>query len=170
MSIAPGSAPLSRGGGRARSQDGCTVSHLGASHADNTVDIAGGIVEVGDCQCVLASRDPVPLGGWIDLEDMGPGAEDRLFPAVGRGGGVEKMMEHHCREQILVTLQVYSCKGCLSALFWAKNISGTAAREVDLEKISHRARKGFVKSLGRKGNGGCRHLRRAGGLWGWVTG
>lgn len=61
------------------------VSHLGAPHTDNTVDIAGGIIEVGDCQCMLASRNPVPLGGRIDLEDMGPGAENRLFPAIGRG-------------------------------------------------------------------------------------
>lgn len=29
---------------------------------------------------MLAGGDPVPLGGGVDLEDMGPGAEDWLLP------------------------------------------------------------------------------------------
>lgn len=29
---------------------------------------------------MLAGRDPVPLGGGVNLENMGPGAEDRLLP------------------------------------------------------------------------------------------
>lgn len=30
---------------------------------------------------MLTGRDPVPLGGGVDLEDVGPGAEDGLLPA-----------------------------------------------------------------------------------------
>jgi len=55
--------------------------YLGAPHADDPVHIACGIVEVGDSQGVLAGGDPVPFGGRVDLEDMGPGAEDGLLPA-----------------------------------------------------------------------------------------
>lgn len=55
--------------------------HLGAAHADDAVDVACGIVEVGDGQGVLAGRDPVPFGGRVDLEHVGPGAEDGLLPA-----------------------------------------------------------------------------------------
>lgn len=29
---------------------------------------------------MLAGRHPVPLGGGVNLENMGPGAEDRLLP------------------------------------------------------------------------------------------
>lgn len=29
---------------------------------------------------MFTGRDPVPLGGGVDLEDVGPGAEDRLLP------------------------------------------------------------------------------------------
>lgn len=57
------------------------VPYLGAPHADDPVHIAGGIVEVGDGQGVFAGRDPVPFGGRVDLENMGPGAEDWLLPA-----------------------------------------------------------------------------------------
>ena len=34
---------------------------------------------------MFARRDPVPLGGWVDLEHMCPCAEDGLFPAWGEG-------------------------------------------------------------------------------------
>lgn len=40
---------------------------------------------------MLAGRDPVPLGGRVDLENMGPGAEDRLVPG---GGNTETMMRY----------------------------------------------------------------------------
>lgn len=36
---------------------------------------------------MLAGRDPVPLGGGVDLENMGPSAEDRLLPGGGNTGG-----------------------------------------------------------------------------------
>lgn len=55
--------------------------YLGAPHADDPVHIACGIVEIGDSQSMLAGRDPVPFGGRVDLENMGPGAEDWLLPA-----------------------------------------------------------------------------------------
>lgn len=58
---------------------------LGTPDADDSVDIAGGIVEVGDSERVLASGDPVPLGGWVNLEHMCPCAEDGLLPAWGEG-------------------------------------------------------------------------------------
>lgn len=35
---------------------------------------------------MLAGGDPVPLGGGVDLEDVGPGAEDRLLPGEGNIG------------------------------------------------------------------------------------
>lgn len=56
--------------------------YLGAPHADDPVHVACGIVEIGDGQSVLAGGDPVPFGGGIDLENMGPGAEDWLLPAT----------------------------------------------------------------------------------------
>lgn len=36
---------------------------------------------------MLAGWDPVPLGGGVYLEDVRPGAEDRLLP-----GGVRRRM------------------------------------------------------------------------------
>lgn len=56
---------------------------LGTPNADDSVDIAGGIVEVGDSECMLASRNPVPFGGRVDLEHVRPCAEDGLLPAWG---------------------------------------------------------------------------------------
>ena len=35
---------------------------------------------------MLASRDPVPLGGGVDLENMGSGAEDGLLPVETNAG------------------------------------------------------------------------------------
>lgn len=32
---------------------------------------------------MFAGRDPVPLGGGVDLEDVSPGAEDGLLPGEG---------------------------------------------------------------------------------------
>lgn len=55
-------------------------AHLGAAHADDPVDAAVGVVEEGHVDGVFAGGDPVPLGGGVDLEDVGPSAEDRLLP------------------------------------------------------------------------------------------
>lgn len=54
---------------------------LGTPEADDAVDIAGGIIEVGDSECMLARRYPVPLGGGVNLEHMCACAEDGLLPA-----------------------------------------------------------------------------------------
>lgn len=58
-------------------------TNLGPAHADDAVDVAVGIVEEGNGDGMFAGRDPVPLGGGVDLENMGPGSEDWLLP--GRG-------------------------------------------------------------------------------------
>ena len=58
---------------------------LGTPKTDDSVDIAGGIVKVGDSERVFARRDPVPLGGWVDLEHVCPCAEDGLLPVWGEG-------------------------------------------------------------------------------------
>lgn len=47
---------------------------------------------------MLAGRYPVPLGGGVNLEYMGPGAEDRLLPG---GGNTEMMMMRHCKSMFL---------------------------------------------------------------------
>lgn len=54
--------------------------HLGAAHTDDPVHVAVGVVEEGHIDGVFTGGDPVPLGGGVDLEDVGPGAEDRLLP------------------------------------------------------------------------------------------
>lgn len=57
-----------------------SAPHLGPAHADDAVDIAVGVVEEGHGDRMFAGGDPIPFGGGVDLEDMGPGAEDRLLP------------------------------------------------------------------------------------------
>ncbi|TNN30527.1 hypothetical protein EYF80_059322 [Liparis tanakae] len=55
-------------------------AHLGAVQADDAVDVARAVVEVGDGDGVLAGGQPVLLGVGVDLEDVGPGAVDGLLP------------------------------------------------------------------------------------------
>ena len=43
---------------------------------------------------MLAGGDPVPLGGRVNLENMGPGAEDRLLP----GGEKHRGDDEICKE------------------------------------------------------------------------
>lgn len=57
-----------------------TQTHLGPADTDDAVDVAVGIIEEGHVDGMFAGRDPVPLGGGVDLEHVGPGAEDRLLP------------------------------------------------------------------------------------------
>lgn len=57
-----------------------TTAHLGAIQADDAVNIARTVVEVGDSDRMLAGRQPVLLSVGINLEDMGPGAVDGLLP------------------------------------------------------------------------------------------
>lgn len=57
-----------------------TYTHLGSIHADDAVAVACAVVKIGDGDSLFAGRNPVLLGGWVDLEDMGPGGVDRLLP------------------------------------------------------------------------------------------
>lgn len=61
------------------------ASHLGAAHADDAIDVPIGIVEEGHGDSMLAGGDPVPLGGWVNLEDMRPGTENGLLPGERHG-------------------------------------------------------------------------------------
>lgn len=54
--------------------------HLCATHADDAVDAAAGIVEEGHGDGVFAGRQPVTFGGRVDLKDMSFGTEDGLLP------------------------------------------------------------------------------------------
>lgn len=56
------------------------AAHLGAVQADDAVDVARAVVEVGDGDGMLAGGQPVLLGVGINLEDVGPGAVDGLLP------------------------------------------------------------------------------------------
>lgn len=60
-----------------------THTHLGCIQADDSIYIPGAVEEVGDCDSVFAGGNPVLLGVRVDLEDVGPGAEDGLFTAHG---------------------------------------------------------------------------------------
>lgn len=55
-------------------------AHLCATHADDAVDAAAGIVEERHGDGVFAGRQPVAFGGRVDLKDMSFGAEDGLLP------------------------------------------------------------------------------------------
>lgn len=57
-----------------------SAAHLGTIQADDAVDIARAVVEVGDGDSVLAGGQPVLLGVGVDLEDVGPRAVDGLLP------------------------------------------------------------------------------------------
>lgn len=61
-----------------------THTHLGCIDADDAVAVTCAVVKIGDGDSLLAGRDPVLLGGWVDLEDMGPGGVDRLLPEEER--------------------------------------------------------------------------------------
>ena len=71
-------------------------SHLGPAHADDAVHIAVGVIEEGDGDGVLAGGDPVPLGGGVDLEHVGPYAEDGLLP---EGNSTQAMREQYTSPQ-----------------------------------------------------------------------
>ena len=55
-------------------------AHLGAIQADDSVDIACAVIEIGDSDCMLAGGQPVLLGVGINLEDVGPRAVNGLLP------------------------------------------------------------------------------------------
>lgn len=55
-------------------------AYLGSVHTDDAVAVSCAVIEVGDRHGLFAGRDPVLLGGGVDLEDVGSGGVDRLFP------------------------------------------------------------------------------------------
>ena len=57
-----------------------THTYLRSIHADDAVAVACAVIKIGDSDSLLAGRNPVLLGGWVDLEDMSPGGVDRLLP------------------------------------------------------------------------------------------
>lgn len=61
-----------------------THTYLGSIHADDAVAVARAVVKIGDGDGLFAGRDPVLLGGGVDLEDVGPGGVDRLLPGEKR--------------------------------------------------------------------------------------
>lgn len=62
-----------------------THTHLGPVQTDDPIYIPGAVEEVGDGDSVFTGGDPVLLGVGVDLEDVGPGAEDGLLSAQRRG-------------------------------------------------------------------------------------
>ena len=55
--------------------------YLGSIYADDPVGAPGAIEEERHGDGLLAGRQPVLLGDRVNLEDMSPGCEDRLFPS-----------------------------------------------------------------------------------------
>lgn len=59
-------------------------TYLGSIDTDNAVAVTRAVIKIGDSDSLLAGRNPVLLGSWVDLEDMGPGGVDRLLPEEQR--------------------------------------------------------------------------------------
>lgn len=66
-------------GGNPASSKGYINPHLGTIQADDSIYIPGAVEEVGDRDSVFTGRYPVLLGARVDLEDVGPRAEDGLL-------------------------------------------------------------------------------------------
>lgn len=58
--------------------------YLGAVEADDAVNVAGAVIEVGHSDSVFTGGHPVLLGVGVNLERMGPRAVDRLLPEGGQ--------------------------------------------------------------------------------------
>jgi len=56
-------------------------THLRSIQADDSIYIPGTVEEVGDRDSVFTCGNPVLLGVWVDLEDVGPCTEDGLLSA-----------------------------------------------------------------------------------------
>lgn len=54
-------------------------THLGSVQADDSIYIPGTVIEVGHGDSMFTGGDPVLLGRRVDLEDVGPRAEDGLL-------------------------------------------------------------------------------------------
>lgn len=73
------------------------ASHLGAIQADDTVDVACAVVEIGNSDSVLAGGQPVLLGVGVNLEDMGPRAVDGLLPEGNKKEVMNLFVPQHQR-------------------------------------------------------------------------
>lgn len=56
-----------------------TNTHLGSIQTDDSIYIPGTVEEVGDCDSMFTGGNPILLGVWVDLEDVGPCTEDGLL-------------------------------------------------------------------------------------------
>ncbi|KAG5280979.1 hypothetical protein AALO_G00066120 [Alosa alosa] len=74
-----------------------TLSESSAIQTDDSVDIPGAVVEVGDGDSVLAGGHPVLLGAGVDLEDVRAGAVDRLLPEGHKEEVVDLLVPQHHR-------------------------------------------------------------------------
>lgn len=73
------------------------AAHLGAVQADDAVDVARAVVEVGNRDGMLAGGQPVLLGVGINLEDVGPRAVDGLLPEGNEEEVVNLFVPQHQR-------------------------------------------------------------------------
>lgn len=66
-------------------------THLRSIQTDDSIYIPGTVEEVGDRDSMFAGGNPILLGVRVDLEDVGPCAEDGLLSVQWkeetRGGG-----------------------------------------------------------------------------------
>lgn len=60
------------------------TSYLGSIHTDYPIAVSRAVIEVGNSYGLLAGRNPVLLGGGVNLEDMRSGSEDGLLSGIGR--------------------------------------------------------------------------------------
>lgn len=67
-----------------------TNTHLASIYTDDAIAVTCAVVKIGDGDSLLAGGDPVLLGSWVNLEDVGPGGVDRLLPGEQRTGDTEK--------------------------------------------------------------------------------
>ena len=91
------------------SSSSCSSSHLGPAHADDAVHVAVGVVEEGHADGVLAGRQPVAFGGRVNLEHVGLGAEERLFPV--RAGPSKQALGWCISLVAFVVIYMYWCHG-----------------------------------------------------------
>lgn len=67
-----------------------TFPHLRSIQANDAIHIPGTVEEVRHRYCMFTCRNPVLLGGRVDLEDVGPCAEDGLFSMGEERNGEER--------------------------------------------------------------------------------
>ena len=58
--------------------------YLSAFNADDSVEVAIGVVKEANADRLSARRNPWPLGLRVDMEDMGFGGENGLFSVMDK--------------------------------------------------------------------------------------